>query len=130
LGSATLPADVVGARRSGSRHCGGRYPARRAFATGRARPGRLARRLRELPARAAWGTPAPARSEERKPADPSRHRRLAGNRSGAMNEEHGSSFFPAPGKLNLMLRVLGRRADGYHLLQTVIRFIDYGDTLG
>ena len=37
--------------------------------------------------------------------------------------------FPAPAKLNLMLRVLGRRADGYHLLQTVIRFVDYGDTL-
>lgn len=37
--------------------------------------------------------------------------------------------FPAPGKLNLMLRVVGRRADGYHLLQTVIRFIDYGDTI-
>jgi 4-diphosphocytidyl-2-C-methyl-D-erythritol kinase len=37
--------------------------------------------------------------------------------------------FPAPGKLNLMLRVVGRRADGYHLLQTVMRFIDYGDTL-
>jgi 4-diphosphocytidyl-2-C-methyl-D-erythritol kinase len=37
--------------------------------------------------------------------------------------------YPAPGKLNLMLRVTGRRADGYHLLQTVIRFIDYGDTL-
>jgi len=37
--------------------------------------------------------------------------------------------FPAPGKLNLMLRVVGRRADGYHLLQTVFRFIDYGDTL-
>jgi 4-diphosphocytidyl-2-C-methyl-D-erythritol kinase len=28
-----------------------------------------------------------------------------------------------------MLRVTGRRGDGYHLLQTVIRFIDYGDTL-
>jgi 4-diphosphocytidyl-2-C-methyl-D-erythritol kinase len=28
-----------------------------------------------------------------------------------------------------MLRVTGRRPDGYHLLQTVIRFIDYGDTL-
>jgi 4-diphosphocytidyl-2-C-methyl-D-erythritol kinase len=37
--------------------------------------------------------------------------------------------FPAPAKLNLMLRVTGRRADGYHLLQTVIRFVDYGDTL-
>ena len=44
-----------------------------------------------------------------------------------MNAEARS--FPAPGKLNLMLRVVGRRADGYHLLQTVFRFIDYGDTL-
>jgi len=37
--------------------------------------------------------------------------------------------YAAPGKLNLMLRVTGRRPDGYHLLQSVIRFIDYGDTL-
>ena len=37
--------------------------------------------------------------------------------------------FPAPAKLNLMLRVTGRRADGYHLLQTVFRFIDFGDTV-
>jgi 4-diphosphocytidyl-2-C-methyl-D-erythritol kinase len=37
--------------------------------------------------------------------------------------------FPAPAKLNLLLRVVGRRADGYHLLQTVFRFIDYGDTI-
>jgi 4-diphosphocytidyl-2-C-methyl-D-erythritol kinase len=44
-----------------------------------------------------------------------------------MNGEFRS--YPAPGKLNLMLRVVGRRADGYHLLQTVFRFIDYGDTL-
>ncbi len=37
--------------------------------------------------------------------------------------------FPAPAKLNLMLQVVGRRADGYHLLQTVFRFISYGDRL-
>ena len=37
--------------------------------------------------------------------------------------------YPAPAKLNLFLHVTGRRADGYHLLQTVFRFIDYGDAL-
>src|SRR5512134_4154954 len=36
---------------------------------------------------------------------------------------------PAPAKLNLFLHVVGRRADGYHLLQTLFRFIDYADTL-
>jgi 4-diphosphocytidyl-2-C-methyl-D-erythritol kinase len=41
----------------------------------------------------------------------------------------GDAVFPAPAKLNLMLRVVGRRPDGYHLLQTVMRFIDHGDTL-
>lgn len=35
--------------------------------------------------------------------------------------------FPAPAKLNLFLHVLGRRADGYHLLQTVFTLIDYCD---
>lgn len=40
-----------------------------------------------------------------------------------------SEAYPAPAKLNLMLRVVGRRPDGYHLLQTVFRFIDRGDTL-
>lgn len=38
-------------------------------------------------------------------------------------------MFPAPAKLNLFLHVLGRRPDGYHLLQTALRFIDYGDEL-
>ncbi|MGG7055278.1 4-(cytidine 5'-diphospho)-2-C-methyl-D-erythritol kinase [Nitrosomonas sp. ANs5] len=37
--------------------------------------------------------------------------------------------FPAPAKLNLFLHVIGRREDGYHLLQTVFRFIDYADQL-
>lgn len=36
---------------------------------------------------------------------------------------------PAPAKLNLFLHVTGRRADGYHLLQTAFRFIDLSDTL-
>ena len=36
---------------------------------------------------------------------------------------------PAPAKLNLFLHVVGRRPDGYHLLQTVFRFIDLYDTL-
>lgn len=33
----------------------------------------------------------------------------------------------APAKLNLFLHVVGRREDGYHLLQTVFRFVDFSD---
>ena len=36
---------------------------------------------------------------------------------------------PAPAKLNLFLHVVGCRPDGYHLLQTLFRFIDLHDTL-
>jgi len=36
---------------------------------------------------------------------------------------------PAPAKLNLFLHVVGRRADGYHLLQTAFCLLDRGDTL-
>jgi len=36
---------------------------------------------------------------------------------------------PAPAKLNLILRILGRRQDGYHELQTLFQLLDYGDTL-
>ncbi|MBK3866375.1 4-(cytidine 5'-diphospho)-2-C-methyl-D-erythritol kinase [Pseudomonas stutzeri] len=36
---------------------------------------------------------------------------------------------PAPAKLNLMLHIVGRRADGYHELQTLFQFLDYGDEL-
>jgi 4-diphosphocytidyl-2-C-methyl-D-erythritol kinase len=39
------------------------------------------------------------------------------------------SDWPAPAKINLFLHVVGRRADGYHLLQTVFRFLDAGDNL-
>lgn len=41
-----------------------------------------------------------------------------------------TAFWPAPAKLNLFLHVLGRRADGYHRLQTLFQFLDYGDELG
>ncbi|MDO8892548.1 MAG: 4-(cytidine 5'-diphospho)-2-C-methyl-D-erythritol kinase [Sulfurimicrobium sp.] len=37
--------------------------------------------------------------------------------------------YPAPAKLNLFLHIVGQRPDGYHLLQSVFRFIDYGDRL-
>ena len=36
---------------------------------------------------------------------------------------------PAPAKLNLFLHVLGRRADGYHDIQTLFQLLDYGDEL-
>ncbi|WP_018989177.1 4-(cytidine 5'-diphospho)-2-C-methyl-D-erythritol kinase [Aromatoleum toluclasticum] len=36
---------------------------------------------------------------------------------------------PAPAKLNLFLHVVGRRADGYHLLQTAFRLLDWSDRL-
>lgn len=36
---------------------------------------------------------------------------------------------PAPAKLNLFLHIIGRRPDGYHNLQTLFQFLDYGDQL-
>ncbi|WP_237054943.1 4-(cytidine 5'-diphospho)-2-C-methyl-D-erythritol kinase [Microbulbifer sediminum] len=36
---------------------------------------------------------------------------------------------PAPAKLNLLLRILGRRSDGYHQLQTLFQLLDFGDEL-
>lgn len=59
---------------------------------------------------------------------------VAGKSGTVSNEVLGGkwtwqSVYPAPAKLNLFLHVTGRRADGYHLLQTVFRFIDFGDRL-
>ena len=36
---------------------------------------------------------------------------------------------PAPAKLNLFLHIIGRRSDGYHRLQTLFQFLDFGDEL-
>ena len=51
-----------------------------------------------------------------------------------MNPSHddadGWSWWPAPAKLNLFLHITGRRADGYHQLQTVFRLLDWGDRIG
>ncbi|MFI4955793.1 MAG: 4-(cytidine 5'-diphospho)-2-C-methyl-D-erythritol kinase [Gammaproteobacteria bacterium] len=41
----------------------------------------------------------------------------------------GRIVLHSPAKLNLFLHIVGRRPDGYHLLQTVFQLIDYGDTL-
>ena len=47
-----------------------------------------------------------------------------------MDESLGSpASWPAPAKLNLCLHIVGRRADGYHLLQTAMQFIDLADEL-
>lgn len=40
-----------------------------------------------------------------------------------------NSAWPAPGKLNLFLHIVGRRPDGYHHLQTIFQFLDRCDTL-
>lgn len=40
-----------------------------------------------------------------------------------------SNRWPSPAKLNLFLYITGRRPDGYHNLQTLFQFLDYGDTL-
>lgn len=47
--------------------------------------------------------------------------------AGTMKLSAWDQLWPAPAKLNLMLRIVGRRVDGYHLLQTVFQIIDYCD---
>jgi 4-diphosphocytidyl-2-C-methyl-D-erythritol kinase len=42
-------------------------------------------------------------------------------------DEAGWSQWPAPAKLNLFLRIVGRREDGYHRLQTAFQLLEWGD---
>src|SRR3954468_23450207 len=61
-------------------------------------------------------------------------RDLPGRRTAAGDLRVEISWYPAPGKLNLFLHVLGRRDTGkhagYHELQTVFRLIDWADRVG
>ncbi len=41
----------------------------------------------------------------------------------------GWTTWPAPAKLNLFLHIVGRRADGFHRMQTVFQLLDWGDTI-
>jgi len=53
----------------------------------------------------------------------------ADGRSATAAPGAGWSEWPAPAKLNLFLHIVGRRDDGYHLLQTVFQLLDRGDTI-
>lgn len=45
------------------------------------------------------------------------------------NPPRPAAPWPAPAKINLFLHIVGRRADGYHLLQTHFQFLDHGDDI-
>ncbi|WP_163832454.1 4-(cytidine 5'-diphospho)-2-C-methyl-D-erythritol kinase [Spartinivicinus ruber] len=46
-----------------------------------------------------------------------------------MTQQLSNIRLPSPGKLNLFLHITGRRADGYHQLQTLFQFIELADEL-
>ncbi|MEO8855602.1 MAG: 4-(cytidine 5'-diphospho)-2-C-methyl-D-erythritol kinase, partial [Burkholderiaceae bacterium] len=69
-----------------------------------------------------------ARQRDRENGFPD-HLRVFMSRSLAPPARDEWTVWPAPAKLNLFLRIVGRRADGYHELQTVFRLLDWGDEL-
>ena len=58
-----------------------------------------------------------------------RGRFLMASDTQSLRKGSGWSQWPSPAKLNLFLRIVGRRSDGYHLLQTVFQLLDWGDTV-
>jgi len=45
-------------------------------------------------------------------------------------EKAGFTYYPAPGKINLFLKVIGKLPNGYHSIQTVFQFINLEDLIG
>lgn len=43
--------------------------------------------------------------------------------------DNNADYWPAPAKINLFLKIIGQRSDGYHLLQTYFQLLDFGDRL-
>src|SRR5690606_33248925 len=136
--SAVCPPAALGAGCPRGRRANPRARRPRAPATGH-RPGLADRlpRLRRRPPRGATRSP---RHFARRRAHPPDHRfmdrpALTSPQPQPQTQPLGDDVpaqliaCPAPAKLNLFLHVVGRRADGYHLLQTAFRLLDWGDTL-
>src|SRR5690606_11202 len=120
-GARVLAARCAGARQRVAARVRCRWPA------GPPAPGRLGARVRRM-GQVRCRRPVAAG------ADHCRARQRPGEAGGgrvggAVSPEVAWSEWPAPAKLNLFLQIPGRRADGYHLLQTVFRLLEWGDTL-
>src|SRR5580704_12730086 len=63
------------------------------------------------------------------PRPPRRRPATAADRRPPVPPAHPQSAEPAPAKVNLTLRVLGRRPDGYHDLESLVAFARVGDRL-
>jgi hypothetical protein len=112
------------------RQCG-RPRTRRGRAHRGAVRAQLAGRIHRIRRRRPGGAAAPDRRQRRRIQLPAAHRRVVSTAMSALQAvavEWGV-WLPAPAKINLFLHVVGRRADGYHLLQTAFRFLDHGDRL-